>query len=210
MAKLAEQTGGTGSDVMQMGMGAGFGMMMPAMIQNAMSGLQRVPQPGAATAPGAAAAGVAGGAVGAGLVAASSAAVAVDPKSMIRSIVQASNYQLEEQSDKWIITVPIGPLRRQKVEVSFDGKDPAGHAIVSFRSTCGPSSPENAMLLLQFNSQMVHGAFAVEKSASGDVVRVVANSLSDTLTALDVNKILSAVAWQADQAEEKLLGTDEH
>ncbi|MCA9106181.1 MAG: SPFH domain-containing protein [Pirellulaceae bacterium] len=207
MAKMAEHSGeGGAGGAMQMGMGAGFGMMMPAMLQQAMSGLQRVNP--ASPAGGAAPAAAMGAAAGAGMAA--SAAPVADPKTVVRGVVQAAGWQLEEAGDRWTVTVPIGSLRRQKVDVVFGAKDPSGHEIVSYKSTCGPATPENAMLLLQFNAQLVHGAFAVEKTASGDMVTVVANQLSDTMSALDVNKVMTAVAWQADQAEEKMMGTDEH
>lgn len=206
MAKMAENPGdgGAGSP-MQFGMGAGFGMMMPQMLANAMANLQRV-TPGAPQAGAAAPAAAAGAGLGAGLAAAAPA----DPKSLVKQVVTSSNWQVVENGDRWTITVPIGSLRRQKVDVVFGGKDPSGHAIVSYKSVCGPATPENAMLLLQFNAQLVHGAFAIEKTGSGDIVTVVANQLADSMTILDVNKVISAVAWQADQAEEKMMGTDEN
>ncbi|HRF00888.1 MAG TPA: SPFH domain-containing protein [Pirellulaceae bacterium] len=206
MAKLAERPAGAGGDAMSLGMGAGFGMMMPAMINQAFGSLQRVAPQGAA----AGVAPVAAGVGAAGLAAAAPPAAPADPKELVRNVIRSANWTVDEQGDVWTVTVPISSLRRQKVEIAFGAKDPAGHPLVNFRSTCGPATPENAMLLLQFNSQLVHGAFAVEKTSSGDMVRVVANQLADTMTLLDVNKVITAVAWQADQAEEKLLGTDEN
>jgi hypothetical protein len=64
------------------------------------------------------------------------------------------------------------------------------------------------MVLLKFNQQMVHGAFAVQATSSGDMVVVQANQLADTADALEVTRTLTAVAWQADKAEEKLTGGD--
>lgn len=201
MAKMAENSGeGGAGNPMQFGMGAGFGMMMPQMLANAMANLQRV-------TPGAPAAGAPAAAPVAAAVAAPAPA---DPKALVKQVIASSNWQVVENGDRWTITVPIGTLRRQKVDVVFGGKDPSGHAVVSYKSVCGPATPENAMLLLQFNAQLVHGAFAIEKTSSGDVVTVVANQLADSMTALDVNKVISAVAWQADQAEEKMLGSDEN
>ena len=36
-----------------------------------------------------------------------------------------------------------------------------------------------------------------------------ANQLADTLDPLDVSRVLSAIAWQADKVEEKLLKNDQ-
>jgi hypothetical protein len=55
---------------------------------------------------------------------------------------------------------------------------------------------------------MVHGAFAVHNTPHGDMVVVQANQLADTASALDVTRLITAVAWQADKAEEKLTGGD--
>lgn len=200
MSKMAEASGGgTGANAMGMGMGAGFGMMMPAMLQQAMQSLQ----PASTSNAGPAAAGMA-----AGLNMNALSAAAADPKQIVRSVAQSSNWKIEEQGDAWTITVPIGSLRKQAVTVNFAAKDDAGHAMIAYSSICGPATPQNAMLLLRLNQQMVHGAFAVQNTASGDMVVVQANQLADTADVLEVTRLITAVAWQADQAEEKLTGAD--
>jgi len=57
---------------------------------------------------------------------------------------------------------------------------------------------------------MVMGAFAVQSTASGDVVVVCASQLAATSTALDVSRTITAIAWQADKVEEKLVGEDQN
>ncbi|MDP6057509.1 MAG: SPFH domain-containing protein, partial [Pirellulaceae bacterium] len=217
MSKMAEQGGGggAGGGAMSMGMGAGFGMMMPTMLQQAMQGLH--PTQGAAPAAGAVAAGVgaaagtaAAGKGGVSFDALSSAAPSSDPRDLVRNVAQSSEWKIQENGDVWQITVPIGSLRKQTVTVNFAAKDEAGHGLISYSSACGPATPQNAMLLLKFNQQMVHGAFAVQSTSSGDVVVVHANQLADTADALEVTRVLTAVAWQADKAEEKLTGGDDH
>jgi membrane protease subunit (stomatin/prohibitin family) len=202
MAKMAEQGGGgMGGGAMGMGMGAGFGMLMPSMIQQAMQAPQRP-----AAAPG----GVAPAGAAAGIGFAALAPAAVDPRQMVRSVAQSSGWQVAEAGDVWKIVVPINTLRKQTVTVNFGAKDDQGHSLISFVSTCGPSSDKNAMVLLKLNTQLVHGAFAVQATPSGDMIVVQANQLADTATALDVSRILTAVAWQADQAEENLTGGDQN
>jgi hypothetical protein len=133
-----------------------------------------------------------------------------DPKELVRTVSQASGWSIEEHGDQWHIRVPIGTLRKQTLTVDFTAKDPDGNAVIAYSSVCGPASPQSAMLLLKFNQQMVHGAFAIHSTASGDVVVVQANQLADTADALEVTRLVTAVAWQADKAEEKLSGKDEH
>jgi membrane protease subunit (stomatin/prohibitin family) len=202
MAKLAEQggMGGSGADVMGMGMGAGFGMMMPGMIQQAMAA-QASPQ----AAP-------AGAMPAAGMLDFSKLASAVpaDPKAIVRSVAASSGYKLEETGDVMKITVPIGTLRKQIVHVDFGQKDASGAAVVNYWSVCGPFIEKNAALLLQYNTSTVHGAFAVKNIGTAPTVVLQTNHLAESLNVLDVTRTLSAIAWQADQVEAQLTGADEN
>jgi membrane protease subunit (stomatin/prohibitin family) len=210
MSKMAENQGAAGGG-MGMGMGAGFGMMMPGMIQQAMQGAMQSgavpPQSPAATAPGA----VAGTAAkGSGLDFGELSATATDPRQLVRSVIQGASWQLTESGDDWKVVVPTGSLRRQVVQVKFGTKDAEGHDVIAYTSTCGPASEKNAMLLLRYNAQMVHGAFAIQKTESGEMIVVQANQLADTVDALEITRVVSAIAWQADKVEEKLSGGDQH
>ncbi len=222
MAKMAEQGGGgAGGNAMGMGMGAGFGMMMPGMIQQAM-GAQRgaVPAgaaPGATAMPpvtavpvAAAAGSAAAGRAGGGLDFGDLAPVTLAPKDLVRSVAGAAGWQVQETGDAWQIVVPVGPLRKQTVSVQFGGKDDEGHELLSIASICGPASDRNAMALLRYNTKMVHGAFAVLPTPAGEMIVVQANQLADTADALTVTRVMTAVAWQADKAEEKLGGGDRY
>ena len=218
MSKLAEQGGGggMGAGAMGMGMGAGFGMMMPGLIQQAMaSGGQPAPAPPqparpAATAPATAAAGAAAGAAAAGPDFAALAPVTTDPKSMVRGVAQAAGYKIAESGNTMRITVPIGSLRKQLVTIEFGQTDESGHSMVGYWSICGPVTEKNAMSLLRYNTQLLHGAFAARQVGGAEVVVIQANQLAETLDPLEVSRVLSAVAWQADQVEQKLLGGDEY
>lgn len=228
MAKMAEQGGGAvGGSAMGMGMGAGFGMMMPAMIQQAMTA-QRAAAPSgpaamvggpapAAGGPAAAVAAATTGAAAGGMdfgdlapVGPTSAAAPADPRALIRSVASAAGWHLQETGDAWQIIVPIGALRKQTVAIQFGARDDEGHAIIAITSICGPASERNAMALLRYNTKMVHGAFAVLPTSAGEMIAVQANLLADMADPLIATRIITAVAWQADRAEEKLTGGDQY
>ena len=234
MRKMAEQGGGGAGGAMGMGMGAGFGMMMPGMIQQAMttpsggpSGPGPMPgsappaQPPAGPAPGAPAAGTAAGAAAAGAAAGAAASrggldfgnlapAADDPRALFRATAQSAGYAVVESGDAWKVTVPIGALRKQVVEVQFGKKDEEGHAVVTYWSVCGPAVEKNAMALLRYNTRMLHGAFAVREIDGSEMIVLQANQLAETLDALEIGRVLSAIAWQADKVEQKLVGGDKH
>ena len=216
MSKLAEQGGGGGmaGGAMGMGMGAGFGMMMPGMIQQAMGGgthpAPGMQQPVSQPAAPAVAAGATAGIAAAGPDFGDLAPVTSDPKAMVRSVAEAAGYQIAEEGNTVKITVPIGPTRKQVVSVDFGQTDKAGHAMVNYWSICGPMSEKNAMSLLRYNTKMLHGAFAARNVGGAEMVVIQANQLAETLDPLEVSRVLSAVAWQADQVEQKLAGGDEY
>ena len=106
------------------------------------------------------------------------------------------------------MTIPVSALRKQTVSVSFDRKDEEGHALIAIASICGPASEKNAMALLRYNTKMPHGAFAIQSTPSGEMIVVQANQLADTADSLEITRVMTAVAWQADKVEEKLGGGD--
>ncbi|MBN2291601.1 MAG: SPFH domain-containing protein, partial [Pirellulales bacterium] len=224
MTKLAEQGGGAGGGAMGggamgMGMGAGFGMMIPGMMQQAMQG-GATPQMGAQpagpqaqqpaappqTAPASAPAAAAGGGMDFGNL----SPVSVDPKAMVRAVIEAANYQLQETADTWQVTVPLGTLRKQIVTIQFGETDQDGQSIVTYWSICGPALDKNALSLLRYNAKIVHGAFSVRTIDGVEMVVLQANQMAETMSPLEISRVLSAVAWQADKVEQKLVGGDEN
>jgi hypothetical protein len=199
MANMAKQGGDGGA--MGMGMGAGFGMMMPQMLREAMN----APSPAQATAVPAR---PAQGAGASGLDFSELAKTTTEPKAIVRQVCQGSGYAVSEEDDVWQVTVPISGLRKQVVNVRFDQKDSQGHPIVTYQSSCGPANDQTALTLLRYNTKMVHGAFAVQKVGDAEMVVIQANQLVDMLNVVGVTQVLTAVAWQADQVEEKMMGSD--
>jgi hypothetical protein len=129
---------------------------------------------------------------------------------MVRSVVLSSGWKLDEAGDSWQVTVPIGSLRKQTVHINFARKDSEGHGVISFTSTCGPASEKNAMALLRYNTKVLHGAFAVQSTQAGEMIVVQANQLAETVDPLEITRVVTAVAWQADKAEEQLGGGDQY
>ncbi len=157
-----------------------------------------------------AAAGAAGAAAGGGMDFGDLAPVASDPKQLVRAAAEANTYKVEESGDSWLITVPVGALRKQVVHVEFGTKDEQGHEMINYWSICGPVSPQNALALLRYNTNILHGAFAARNVAGAEMVVLQANQLAETLDTLEVSRTLAAIAWQADKAEQKLVGGDEY
>ena len=169
-----------------------------------------VSPPAGAAGGGLAAAGAAAAAAFDDLEGPSGSAANVDVKSVIQSVAETAGYKVESSGNRLNITVPIGTLRKQVVEVDFDKQDEEGDPMVAIRSICGPATDGNAMKLLKYNSRLVYGAFAVVPHSGGDMVAIQANMLATAIDAMSAGRMIASIAWQADKVEEKLMGSDNH
>jgi len=138
-----------------------------------------------------------------------------DPRDMVRQVAAAAGYSIAETERGLHVTLPVNPLRQQRVAVTFDSQDEEGNALVTFSSVCGPLREDAdlaavTLKLLEYNAQMVYGAFAIRDLGAGPMVLIQANQLAETADPLEISRLLSAIAWQADRAEEKLTGQDTH
>jgi hypothetical protein len=199
--KMAESSeGGSVGGPMQVGLGAGLGMMLPGFVQKAMAqpaDETRSPSEREASAPHYAP------------QAKAPPFERGDAQGLVRQIADSSGWTIDQSDAVWKLRVPIGPLRQQVVTVRFDRHDSNGHPVISMSSPCGVATEETAMALLRYNRQLVHAAFAIESGESGEMIVLQANQLTDTADLLEVTRALTAIAWQADETERQLLGEDQ-
>lgn len=194
------------------GMGAGLGMMLPPMLQQAMQQAPPAAQ-GSAPAPSQAnASNATAGAGGASLDFSALTAPAPEDsaKATLLKIAASAGWDVTEASGTMTLGVSVGPLRNQHVHVDFDGQDSAGNDLMSVSTSCGVANLQHAVMLLRYNAQIVHGAFAIENVDGTDMLVLRANLLADTADALEITRTVTAIAWQADQFEEQLYGGDEN
>lgn len=112
----------------------------------------------------------------------------------------------ETDQNTFSAIVPLSSSRRQKVYVELDRKDNDGNRVVGIWSTCGTINPSAALTVLRNNDSVVHGAFAIRRTQDGEVMVLRSNLLADLTDPGEMAKIISAIAWQADQVEQQLSG----
>ena len=123
---------------------------------------------------------------------------------MLKRIAHESGYACEPTGAGIRVTVPLGPDRRQRVHVTFTGRDDDGHDIISFLSVCGAFDAKHAEKLMRLNAKLTYGAFAVRTIKGRDYFVVTANQLAGTADLEEIRKLLFEVARRADGIEEKL------
>lgn len=198
------------------GLGLGMGMALPGILQNALAGgaITSPPQ----TIPNSAPVGQVGtdsrattNKPGVGQLDFNQIhdASSINPPEIIKALAKAGGWTIQEKGEGLVLTVPVGTLRRQRIYVDLNAKDQDGHSMVSIWSSCGVISPSNAMMLLRTNSQLMYGAFALQKVGQSEQLVIRANLLAETMDQLEASRAISAIAWQADSIEQQLSSDDQ-
>lgn len=183
--------------------GASMGAMLSPMLRDALSGTGAAPS---TTTP--LSTQQQSGLDFSGLNQASNTQTTEELQSAIRELAAGSKWNIDASESAWKVTVPVGPLRSQEVHISFDSLDESGHKMLCIWSACGAANASQALLLLQYNSQLVHGAFALQAGDSGQSLVLRANLLQDTADRLEVARTITSIAWQADKVEEQLYASE--
>ncbi len=125
----------------------------------------------------------------------------------IEQMAKQSQWVCERvDSGEYKLTVGLASARRQYVNVEVNRRDADGNLVLGIWSACGPFNPSAAMTVLRNNEQMVHAAFSTKKAGDSDLLVLRANLLADLTDAGELAKVISSIAWQADQVEQQLTG----
>ena len=190
-------------------LGFGLGMMLPQILQQQQGGQIPLGFPQQAGAAGFPTPAVPAKAAPQHLdFSAAKPASAEDLLKQLQRMAQQFGWALEEtDKNAYSAVVPLAAARRQKVFLELDRKDTDGNRVLGVWSTCGTINPSAAMTVLRNNDSVVHGAFAIRRMPDGELLVLRSNLLADLTDAGEMAKIISAIAWQADQVEQQLSGS---
>ncbi|XZE18544.1 SPFH domain-containing protein [Pirellulaceae bacterium SH449] len=206
-----------GESGMNSPLGLGLGMAIPQLLHQAHSGLA---QQNVSNAP----LPIAGASAGASLASPAQVSPAqggtarldfsaarvpekIDLEAALRSLGESLGWTVQNADQNLMqIMVPLASSRRQRVFVELDRKDDHGHPVVGIWSACGAINPASAMTVLRNNDSVVHGAFAMKKLEQGELLVLKSNVLASLTSAPELAKLVSSIAWQADEVEHQLSG----
>jgi membrane protease subunit (stomatin/prohibitin family) len=186
-------------------LGFGLGMMLPQLMQPGAPGVVAPLSKSPSGSP-------AAGAMPKLDFSAMKPATQEDLMHQVQELANHLKCPLEKLEDSSVVmTVPLATSRRQRVFLELDRKDHDGNRVLGIWSTCGAINPTAAMTVLRNNDAMIYGAFAMRKINGSDVLVLRCNLLADLTNIGEIAKVVSAIAWQADEIEQQLTGTaDQH
>jgi hypothetical protein len=136
--------------------------------------------------------------------------VKADLQSALKSLGESLGWSIQQpESNQLVISVSLSSSRRQRVYVELDRTDDHGNPVVGIWSPCGAINPASALTVLRNNDSVVHGAFAMKRLDSGEVLVLKSNVLASLTNTAELAKLISSIAWQADEVEHQLSGGED-
>jgi membrane protease subunit (stomatin/prohibitin family) len=133
-----------------------------------------------------------------------------DLQSALKSLGESLGWSIQQpEGNQLVISVSLSSSRRQRVYVELDRTDDHGNPVVGIWSPCGAINPASALTVLRNNDSVVHGAFAMKRLDSGEVLVLKSNVLASLTNTAELAKLISSIAWQADEVEHQLSGGDD-
>ena len=133
-----------------------------------------------------------------------------DLKTAIMSLGENLGWTTQQSEESLLmISVPLASSRRQRVFVELDRTDDHGNPVVGIWSACGAINPASALTVLRNNDSVVHGAFAMKRLDNGEVLVLKSNVLASLTNTPELAKLISSIAWQADEVEQQLSGGED-
>jgi membrane protease subunit (stomatin/prohibitin family) len=196
-------------------LGLGLGMAIPQLLNQANAGVTQNAG-GNAFAPNAS--GPTSGNLGTGAPSSSAKLdftgaripAKADLQSALKSLGESLGWSIQQpESNQLVISVSLSSSRRQRVYVELDRTDDHGNPVVGIWSPCGAINPASALTVLRNNDSVVHGAFAMKRLDSGEVLVLKSNVLASLTNTAELAKLISSIAWQADEVEHQLSGGED-
>ena len=133
-----------------------------------------------------------------------------DLQSALKSLGESLGWSIQRPEDnQLVISVSLSSSRRQRVYVELDRTDDHGNPVVGIWSPCGAINPASALTVLRNNDSVVHGAFAMKRLDNGEVLVLKSNVLASLTNTAELAKLISSIAWQADEVEHQLSGGED-
>ncbi len=199
-------------------LGFGLGMAIPQLLNQVNSGATQNAgsnslAPAASGGPAASAGGPGIGAPGgSGRLDFSGARVPTksDLQSALKSLGESLGWGIQQlEGNQLALSISLSSSRRQRVIVELDRTDDHGNAVIGIWSPCGAINPASALTVLRNNDSVVHGAFAMKRSGGSEVLVLKSNVLASLTNTAELAKLISSIAWQADEVESQLSGGDD-
>lgn len=137
-----------------------------------------------------------------------SARTPLTPEQIIEEITHDTSIRYKAMRNGYLLRVPVGSSRHQKIRLKFDSTDEDGSPIVQIFTLIAPAKPEHYQWVLKLNPAFSYGAIGIVKIDDREFFALTNTLLEENVDTKAIEKSVRILAEKGDALEQKLIKKD--
>jgi hypothetical protein len=130
------------------------------------------------------------------------------PRELIEEMTQGSSIKYKAIPSGFVLRVPVGGGRYQKVRLKFDSTDEDGSPIIQIFTVIGPAQPKHYRWALTLNPTFFYGALGLVTIDNKEFLAIINTLLEENVDTTALEKSVWTLARKGDELEKKLIQKD--
>jgi hypothetical protein len=130
------------------------------------------------------------------------------PEEIVELIAKGASIKYKATSSGFLLRVPVGGGRHQKVRLKFDSTDEEGSPIIQIFTVIAPAQPAHYRWALKLNPGFSYGAIGIVKIDGKEFLAITNTLLEENVDPKALEKSIRALAKRGDALEKKLIQKD--
>ncbi|GAB4339505.1 MAG: hypothetical protein Kow0099_14630 [Candidatus Abyssubacteria bacterium] len=130
------------------------------------------------------------------------------PRELVEQITQGSAIKYKAIPSGFVLRVPVGGGRYQKVRLKFDSTDEDGSPIIQIFTVIGPAQPKHYRWALTLNPAFSYGGLGLVTMDNKEFLAIVNTLLEENIDTTALEKSVWTLARKGDELEKKLIQKD--
>jgi hypothetical protein len=130
------------------------------------------------------------------------------PHELIQAITEDTSIQFRKMKSGYLLRVPVGGSRSQKVRLKFGSTDEDGSPIIQIFTVVAPAKAEYYQWVLKLNPTFSYGAIGIVKIDGKEFFALTNTLLEEKIDTRAIEKSVRILAEKGDALEQKLIHKD--
>lgn len=130
------------------------------------------------------------------------------PEDIVRTVTSGTSISYKSTRSGFLLRVPVGAGRYQRVRLSFDATDADGSSLIQIFTVIGPAQPDHYRWALKLNPSFSYGAIGLVKIDDKEFLAIIDTHLEDNVDTKALEKSVRTIATKGDALEKKLIQKD--
>ncbi|MBI5117241.1 HEAT repeat domain-containing protein [Candidatus Poribacteria bacterium] len=130
------------------------------------------------------------------------------PEDIVRMVTRRTSISYKPTRSGFLLRVPVGGGRYQRVRLSFDSTDEDGSPLIQVFTVIGPAQPDHYRWALKLNPTFSYGAIGLVKIDDKEFLAIIDTLLEGNVDTKELEKSVRTIAAKGDALEKKLIQKD--